>query len=196
MDRSSHGPGQEWRGHQLAQVWPTLESRAHQHATLPPSPPLLASRAPRGGQREPGQQEQKVQAPSPAVPPLRDQAMNSCPFLRMRTCTSSPQFGVCSLHEPHASRHVAAWSWKLGLEETLKNQCITTPFSGGETEAQGGPGPGAISPQHFRLRGLDWGWNFSKFPHLAVHLHSYLSPPAVCPPYSLPVSSSPIAAYC
>ena len=53
-----------------------------------------------------------------------------------------------------------------------------------------------ISPQHFRLRGLDWGWNFSKFPPLAVHLHSYLSPPAVCPPYSLPVSSSPIAAYC
>lgn len=143
MDRSSHVPGQEWRGHHLAQVWPTLESRAHQHTTLPPSPPLLASGAPRGGQREPGQQEQKVQAPSPAVPPLRDEAMNSCPFPRMRTCPSSPQFGVCSLHEPHASHHVAAWSWKLGLEETLKNQCATTPFSGGETEAQGGPGPGA-----------------------------------------------------
>lgn len=88
-----------------------------------------------------------MQAPSPAVPPLRDEAMNSCPFPRMRACPSSPQLGVCTLHEPHASRHVAAWSWKLGLEETLKNQCPTTPFSGGETEAQGGPatgpGPGA-----------------------------------------------------
>lgn len=143
LDRSSHVPGQEWWGHHLAQVWPTLESCAHQHTTLPPSPPLLASGAPHGGQREPGQKEQKVQAPSPVVPPLRDEAMNSCPFPRMRTCPSLPQFGVCSLHKPHASNHVAAWSLKLGLEETLKNQCTTTPFSGGETEAQGGPGPGA-----------------------------------------------------
>lgn len=53
------------------------------------------------------------------------------------------------------------------------------------------------SPQHFRLRELDaQGWNFSRFPHLAVHLHSYLSPPAVCPLYSLPVASSPVEAYC
>lgn len=147
MDRSSHVPGRAWWGHQPAQVWPTLESRTHKHTALPLSPTLLAPSAPRGGQRQPGQQEQKVQAPSPAVPPLRDEAMNSCPFLRMRACPSSPQFGVCSLHEPCASRHVAAWSWKLGLEETLKNQCPTTPFSGGETEAWGGPvtgpGPGA-----------------------------------------------------
>lgn len=53
------------------------------------------------------------------------------------------------------------------------------------------------SPQHFRLRELDaQGWNFSEFPHLAVHLHSFLSPPAVCPPYSSPVASSPMEACC
>lgn len=53
------------------------------------------------------------------------------------------------------------------------------------------------SPQHFRLRELDaQGWNVSEFPHLAVHLHSYVSPPAVCPPYSSPVASSPMEACC
>lgn len=32
---------------------------------------------------------------------------------------------------PRASRHMAPWSWKLGLEETLKNECSPLIFRWG-----------------------------------------------------------------
>ena len=35
--------------------------------------------------------------------------------------------GSAASTRPRASRHVAPWSWNLGLEETLKNECSPPP---------------------------------------------------------------------